>query len=127
MEIALAIIRHPTEDLILIAQRRSDAHLANLWEFPGGKCQSGESLWECAARETLEEVDLSVTLLEEWPAVRYAYPERTVTLHPFLCQAKSSKARSLGNKQVAWVAPKELGNYPFPEANVPIITQLLAR
>ena len=38
MTIALALIQHPTDGTVLIAQRLPDAHLPDLWEFPGGKC-----------------------------------------------------------------------------------------
>ena len=42
VEIALAIIRHPTENSYLIAQRKENVHLADFWEFPGGKRLRGE-------------------------------------------------------------------------------------
>ena len=117
--IALAIIRHPTDDLILIAQRKRDVHLGGFWEFPGGKCQSGESLAECAAREAQEETGLTVSVLEAWPPIPFEYPERIVTLHPFLCRADSADARPLGNRQIAWVAPPTSATTPSPPPTRP--------
>ena len=124
MIIALAIILHPTDGTVLIAQRKTDAHLGNLWEFPGGKCWEGETPEECAVRETREETGLEVTILEAWPLITYAYPERTVTLYPFLCQADSADAEARESRQVAWVSREELSRYPFPEANRPLLERL---
>jgi 8-oxo-dGTP diphosphatase len=124
MIIALALILHPTDGTVLIAQRKAGAHLENLWEFPGGKCLDGETPDECAVRETREETGLEVTVLEAWPSIIHVYPERTVILHPFLCQSRSADARPRESRQVAWVSPGELSGYPFPEANTPILERL---
>jgi mutator protein MutT len=127
MTIALALILHPTDGTMLIAQRSEGAHLAGLWEFPGGKCLPGEAPQECAVREAREETGLAVTALEAWPTITHAYPDRTVTLHPFLCRAPSGDARPLGSRRVAWVAPDDLDQYPFPPANGPLLERLRGR
>ena len=124
MTIALALILHPADGTVLISQRLPDAHLANLWEFPGGKCRPDEIPADCAVREAREETGLDVAVLETWPTITHAYPDRTVTLHPFLCQAATSDAKPLGSRQIAWVSPRDLADYPFPEANSPILERL---
>ena len=123
-DIALAIIRHPTEDLVLIALRRKETHLGDFWEFPGGKCRPGEAPADGAVREAHEEVGLTATVLEAWPPVRFEYPERVVTLYPFLCRADRADARPLANRQIAWVAPADLTRYTFPPANAPLLARL---
>jgi 8-oxo-dGTP diphosphatase len=125
LNIAIAVIKHPKDGRILIAQRKADVHLAHFWEFPGGKCHPGETLRQAVRRETLEEVGLEIDILEEWPAIVHDYPGRTVTLYPFLSRALSDAARPLGNSQIAWVTLTELPDYDFPEANAPIIRRLL--
>ena len=124
MTIALALILHPYSGTILIAQRKEDAHQGNLWEFPGGKCFDGEAPAACAVRETREETGLDVTVLEAWPEITHAYPNRTVTLHPFLCRALSADAQPRGSKRIAWVTPAQLLDYPFPAANAPLLACL---
>ena len=124
LDIALAIIRHPSENAYLIALRKSEAHLGEFWEFPGGKCRAGESPAECAVRESVEEVGLSVAVEEAWSPIPFAYPERVVTLYPFLCRAEAGDARPLDNRAVAWVAPTDLHRYPFPPANAPLLARL---
>ena len=124
LTIAIAMILHPTDGTVLISKRRADTHLANLWEFPGGKCHPGETPEACVIRETAEETGLAVTVLEAWPPLTYTYPERTVTLHPFLCRAQSGAARPLGSNAIGWVLPTDLGEYQFPEANTPLLARL---
>ena len=124
LTIAVAMILHPTDGTVLISKRRAGTHLANLWEFPGGKCHPGETPEACVIRETAEETGLAVTVLEVWPPLTYTYPERTVTLHPFLCRAQSGAARPLGSNAIGWVLPTDLGEYQFPEANTPLLARL---
>lgn len=124
MLIAIAITLHPTDGTILIARRRSDVHLSDLWEFPGGKCRADETPADCAVRETWEETGLNVMVLEAWPPITYAYPERTVTLHPFLCRAETADAQPLASREIVWARPDDLPRYPFPEANGPLLKRL---
>lgn len=126
-DIALAIIRHPTLERYLIALRKQETHLGGFWEFPGGKCRPGESLAVCAVREAREEVGLTVTVEEAWPPIPFEYPERAVTLHPFLCRAVTADARPLDSRQVVWVAPSDLDRYAFPLANESLLTRLRGR
>ena len=126
LTIAIAMILHPADGTVLISKRRAGTHLANLWEFPGGKCYPGETPEACMLRETREETGLEVTVLEAWPPLTYTYPERTVTLHPFLCQAQTGDARPLGSNAIRWVLPTDLDKYQFPEANTPLLARLSA-
>jgi len=126
VDIAIAIIVHPAEDSILIALRKSDVHLPDVWEFPGGKCEPGESARDCVVRECLEEVGLNVIPVQEWDVITYEYPEKTVRLHPFVCTTDSVDAQPLGSQRVQWVERGGLIDYEFPEANFPIIHRLVS-
>lgn len=126
VDIAIAIIVHPTEDSILIALRKSDAHLPDLWEFPGGKCEPGESPRDAVVREALEEVGLDITPAQAWDVIAYEYPDRTVRLHPFVCTADSADAKPFGSQRVLWVDRGRLVDYDFPDANHPIIHRLVS-
>ncbi len=124
MNIALALILHPTNGTVLIAQRKDGVHKAGFWEFPGGKCLDGETPADCAVRETREETGLEVAILEAWPMLTHEYPERTIVLHPFLCRARSGDAQPRESKQVVWVRLEQLDDYHFPEANALILARL---
>lgn len=127
MDIALAIILHPTEARVLLARRLQTAHLGGFWEFPGGKIEAGETPAEAAIREAREEVGLAVRLLSAWPPITHAYPDRTVTLHPFLCRAETDSAQTNASQQIVWASLDSLGDYDFPPANAPILARLEKR
>jgi mutator protein MutT len=127
IQIAIAIIAHPVEESILIAKRKADAHLPDLWEFPGGKCLPGESPREAVVREALEETGLEVEAGQGLEPIVFEYPDRTVRLFPFLCTTTSTDARPLGSQEVRWVDRVRLVDYDFPEANEPLIRTLVSR
>lgn len=72
---------------MLLATRRPGAHLAGLWEFPGGKVRQGESVGECIKREMREELCFDVINPVEIFALEHSYPEKTVRLHFMMCFA----------------------------------------
>ncbi len=122
MDIALAIVVDESRQNVLIHKRAPDVHLANLWEFPGGKIELGESPENAAIRETKEEAGLAVRAIEVWDQVSFAYAERTVTLHPFLCQPLSAGEPRGG---WIWVQIAHIASYEFPAANRALVEQLI--
>ncbi len=109
---------------VLIAQRREEGLLGGLWEFPGGKRESGESLRRCCAREIREEVGLHVRVGRKLMTIRHAYSHFRITMHVFECRPLSGSPRALGCQRVRWVRCRHLHRYPFPAANLRIIEAL---
>lgn len=126
IQIGLAIVVHPERPEVLIARRKKGTHLAQYWEFPGGKVEVEETVEACAVREALEETGLQVTPVAQWRPVVYTYPERTVMLCPVLCRALSENARPVESDEIAWVGAGDLDSYLFPPANEPILAELKA-
>jgi len=115
LEIALAIVAH--DGRLLVRRRRGDPGLGEVWEFPGGKRELGETLAEAAVRETREETGLAVRAGPLLCAVCHAYADRRVALHAYLCPPVGSPEVARGT----WIAPAELRRRPIPEANRPIL------
>jgi A/G-specific adenine glycosylase len=109
---------------LLIAQRRADALLGGLWEFPGGHQEQGESLARCAAREIREELGIKVKVGDEFATVDHAYSHFSITLHAFRCNWTSGRPRALGCAKWKWVSRRELAQFAFPKANRTVIERL---
>ena len=112
-------------DHVLIAKRAADVHLGNLWEFPGGKVEAGESIYDGLRRELLEEVGIEVHSAEPLIQVPYQYPEKNVLLHVYIVLHFSGEPRGCEGQPLCWVPRHELRAYRFPLANAAIMDALL--
>jgi 8-oxo-dGTP diphosphatase len=107
----------------LVTRRPAGVHLAGLWEFPGGKCEVGESLEACLAREIREELGCDVRVGRELLNTSHAYTDRLVELHFFACALKGEPA-SLLRQQLQWIPRAELRSLDFPPADHELIERL---
>lgn len=108
---------------LLVTRRGDHQHLGGMWEFPGGKCEPGETLAACLRREMREELDVDVEVGDEIHAVTHHYAERSVELHFFSCELRGSPRPMLG-QAMRWVARAELRPEEFPPADAELIALL---
>lgn len=125
IDAAIAIVTRG--DKLLITQRKPDDHLGGLWEFPGGKCEDGETLEQCLERELREEVNIRAKPVDRLKTIEADYPKVLVRLHPFLCDHVSGEPELIECQAAKWIAPAELAEYEFPPANESLIAEVLAR
>lgn len=109
----------------LLTLRPRGTHLEGHWEFPGGKCEPGESHEAALAREMREELDVAVRVGALVHSVTHAYPERTVELHFYACELAGEPTPMIG-QQMRWVPRSDLASLPFPEADADLIARLVA-
>src|SRR5262245_2562350 len=109
----------------LLTRRLPGSHLAGLWEFPGGKCQPGESVEVCLARELKEELDVDGRVADEMLTVSHNYADRVIELHFIRCELLGEPAALLG-QEMRWVERDELNSFEFPPADAELI-QMLTR
>ena len=122
ISIVAAIIRRA--DQILITKRPDNVHLAGLWEFPGGKVESGESLEAALHREIREELGVEITVDREFFSVAHEYPDKSVHLHFFDCTILQGEPQPLEVADLRWVKAAELDDFEFPPADVELIRRL---
>lgn len=108
---------------VLVTRRLKGAHLEGLWEFPGGKCEPGESIYECLIREIAEELAVTVTPRRTMLVTSHAYPEKTVELHFIACDIEGEPSPQQG-QEMQWVARARLDALEFPEADAALIAEL---
>lgn len=112
---------------LLITQRPAASHLGGLWEFPGGKREPDETFEECLHRELKEELGIEVEVNELVETVSHDYSEKSVTLNFYRCSWKANEPQTLGCPAFQWVAPEELSEYQFPDADVKLVEMLTHR
>jgi mutator protein MutT len=108
---------------ILVTRRLEHTHLSGLWEFPGGKCDAGETHEACLARELREELNVDAEIGAEILTTEHAYPEKTVRLHFRWCAVQGEPEPMLG-QEMRWITRDELRTLPFPEADKRLIELL---
>ena len=122
--IGVGVVRNGSGE-VLIDQRLNEGLLGGLWEFPGGKQESGEAIEATIRRELHEELAIAVEVGEELITVEHAYSHKRLRFVVHLCRWLSGDPQPLASQQVRWVDPCDLGAYPFPAANAKIIAALL--
>ena len=110
--------------LLLISQRHLDSHLGGLWEFPGGKVDTGESPEGALVREIREELGVETTVGRALEPVVWSYEWGTIRLLPFLCSISGGPPQAIEHEQLLWCAPEDFSSLAWAEADLPILDQL---
>ena len=122
-DVAIGVIER--DGRVLICRRRKDARFGGFWEFPGGKCEPGETPSDCLRRELSEEVGLVVDPTHAFTMIEHHYAKGPVRLHPFLCRVLSGAAAPLAADELRWVEPDALATHEFPPANDPLLIEVV--
>ncbi|MBR8835975.1 MAG: 8-oxo-dGTP diphosphatase MutT [Stigonema ocellatum SAG 48.90 = DSM 106950] len=109
---------------ILIDRRRQKGFMGGLWEFPGGKIESSETVEECIKREIYEELGIEIEVGEHLITIDHTYTHLRVTLTVHHCRHLAGVPQPLECDEVRWVSLDELEKFAFPEANFQIIRAL---
>ncbi len=126
-QIAAGVVRDKS-GRVLVIRRPENAMLGGLWEFPGGKQETGELLQDTVRRELHEELDVDVAVDQEpFEVIQHAYSHFSITLHAFFATIKEDSGPPVAqnSEPLQWVDVNRLGGYAFPKANRRIIDTLL--
>ena len=123
LHVVAAAIFNKQGDL-LIAQRPLDKHMGGVWEFPGGKVETGGLLTNALCRELDEELGILLLSLESLICIEHAYQEKTVLLDVWIVSDFGGEAYGREGQAVQWVALNRLDRLEFPKANHGIIEAL---
>ncbi len=111
-------------DKFLICQRPKNKARALLWEFVGGKVESGETKQSALIRECKEELDVTLSVGEEFMAVTHVYPDVTVNLTLFNATIKEGTPKKLEHNDIKWITKEEIPFYNFCPADVEILRKI---
>jgi 8-oxo-dGTP diphosphatase len=121
---ACAII--DTDGRVLIAERPAGKSMAGLWEFPGGKVESGERPEQSLIRELKEELGIVVKedCLAPLTFASHNYTDFHLLMPLYVCRRWEGIVEAKEGQRLKWVRPNELRNYPMPPADEPLISHL---
>lgn len=123
VEAASAIIKN-NQNNILICQRSVNTKNANIWEFPGGKLEIGETLDECAIRECIEELNINTKIINVFTKTTYKYPDNEIAFTFFNAVMKDGNITANVHQRLKWIESRYLFDYIFCPADVEIVEKL---
>lgn len=122
-QIGIAVVE--CDGKYLVGIRGPDVPLAGFAEFPGGKCQPDEAIFDCVIRECLEETGLIVTPHELLQRIEFEYPHGEVDLHFVICHPTKRSDVRADHEGFTWVDAGQLGSMKFPDANRDVVDLLV--
>jgi 8-oxo-dGTP diphosphatase len=125
VEVGCAVIE--SQRRILISQRKPGTYYAGWWEFPGGKRELSETLFECLKREVTEELGIRIEPYFLLGEKRHAYTKRDVRLVFCLCRIVSGTPVRLDCHDFRWVRVQDLRRYQFLPPDWDMIHDLTAK
>lgn len=120
INVAVAVIKNNRQQ-VLLTLRSGQVHQGGLWEFPGGKVEANESVFEALGRELNEELGIDITHARPLIRIDHDYGDRQVLLHAWMVEAFTGTAHGKEGQPMQWVDIKALNISTMPAANLPII------
>lgn len=121
INVAVGILMRPNGD-VLLGQRPQGKPYEGYWEFPGGKVESGETIFAALRREFMEELGIEIISAEPWCSVQHQYPHAYVRLHFYVSKDWRGEPQSLEGQAFAWQGSVVVS--PLLEATIPLIAWL---
>ena len=117
VNVVAAIVKR--DNTYLCVQRCRDEHeyISEHWEFPGGKCEEGESDHEALIREIKEEMDWDIYVGKKLGTVTYEYPDITICLTAYLCLCEDDNFKLLEHLDCRWLKKEELNQLEWTDAD----------
>ncbi len=126
IRVVAALIADPRDpSRFLVQQRLPGKSRANLWEFPGGKVEPGETDETALARECQEELAVELKVGARLWSTTHEYEDLTVQLELFAADIESGEPQPLGAQALKFCTPNEMQALPFCEADIPLLQSLV--
>lgn len=125
IHVVAGIIRHPEDsNKIFLSRRQAGQHLENLWEFPGGKLEPGESRFHGLKRELEEENGIQVMSAVPFQSVKHCYVDKKVYLDVWEIKHYRGDPHGREGQQTIWQSVDKLSELQFPDADILMLKAL---
>lgn len=112
-------------NFVLIAKRGKNEKLSGYWEFPGGKQEENETIFECLEREIKEELNVRCKAKDIFFESFYNYDSGSIRLIAILSNLLETQIELRVHDEYKWVDINDLIEYDFAPADIPIVNKLI--
>jgi 8-oxo-dGTP diphosphatase len=113
------------EGMVLLAKRPKGSNHAGKWEFPGGKRDGTESLWDCMKRELFEELGITVQVKRFILSHEVKEEDRHITLEFFLCGVGETQPISKEGQEFGWFPLDAVGNLELAPPDKEVLNKII--
>ena len=121
IEVSAAII---IKDGKIFVTRRGYGEFKDMWEFPGGKLEAGETGEKAIIREIKEELDADIIVDKFLCTIDYDYEKFHLTMHNYICHLASDHIILKEHEDAKFVFENELDNVDFLPADILVVKEL---
>ena len=124
IKVVAAIIQKENK---ILATKRGYGEFINMWEFPGGKIESGETKEQTLVREIKEELDIEIEIDTYIDTVEYDYPQYHLTMHCYKCRILDGQLMLKEHEASKWVSQDELNEIDWLAADRIVVERMRKR
>lgn len=121
IKVVAAIIQKENK---ILATKRGYGEFINMWEFPGGKIEPGETKEEALIREIKEELNIEINVDKFAIDIEYQYPNFYLFMSCFMCSIKESSIELLEHNDGKWITKEELNTLNWLPADIDAVNYL---
>lgn len=121
IKVVAAIIQKENK---ILATKRGYGEFINMWEFPGGKIESGETKEQALVREIKEELNIEISVDKFAIDIEYQYPNFYLFMSCFMCSIKEGSIELLEHNDGKWITKEELNTLNWLSADIDAVNYL---
>lgn len=108
----------------ILATKRGYGEFINMWEFPGGKIEPGETKKQALVREIKEELNIEISVDNFALDIEYQYPNFYLFMSCFMCSIKEGSIELLEHNDGKWITKEELNTLNWLPADIDAVNYL---
>lgn len=121
IKVVAAIIQKENK---ILATKRGYGEFINMWEFPGGKIEPGETKEQALVREIKEELNIEISVDKFAIDIEYQYPNFYLFMSCFMCSIKEGSIELLEHNDGKWITKEELNTLNWLLADIDAVNYL---
>lgn len=121
IKVVAAIIQKENK---ILATKRGYGEFINMWEFPGGKIESGETKEQALIREIKEELNIEISVDNFALDIEYQYPNFYLFMSCFMCSIKEGSIELLEHNDGKWITKEDLNTLNWLPADIDAVNYL---